>query len=453
MFAHISKQQFILIATSISYIVVTLDTSIVNVALQSISNSFLVNISQLQWIVNAYTLAFASLILTAGTLGDIFGAKKIYLIGLLIFTASSLLCGFAPNINILIMARVLQGIGAALLIPNSLFLLSQNYPDPKQRAKAIGIWTGLASIALILGPLIGGIFIHFLSWRSIFLINFPICLIGLWLTIYYIPKQHVQNVNKTLDLKGQIFAILSLFFLVATLIEAPHLGWTSIYVFMGFAISALSLIFFLRVESTQKNPMMPLSIFKNLIFVACVYVAMVTIFVTYGLIFILSLYFQKVLDYSAFQTGLALFPMALSIMVANFFTAHWTQSHGAKRTVFLGIFLLFLGALFLVILINNSNYLELLFALIIFGFGGGLISPSVTAEMLNHVEAVNVGVASGILNTLRQTGGALGVAIFGSLSEMLSIEVGLHLSLLICGFLTLFTLVIWWKSTIKTSHA
>ncbi len=449
---HKKNANIILIATSISYIVVTLDTSIVNVALQSISNDLSVNISGLQWIVNAYTLTFASLLLTAGTLGDKWGAKRIYLLGFWVFTFSSLLGGFAVNINLLIFARILQGIGAALLVPNSLFLLNQNFTDPKQRSKAIGIWTGLAGTALILAPLFGGILIKFFGWRSIFLVNLPICLIGIWLTIQYIPNIIITKTSKKLDIYGQFLAVFTLLTFVATLIEAPHWGWFSLYTFTSLGLSLVCLILFLIIEHQQSQPMMPLPIFYNKFFSISVYLAMVTVFISYGLFFLLSLYFQTILHYSALQTGLALLPMAIAITISNFSTGYWTQAKGAHWPTFTGLLLLIMGCFFMQILNVQSSYKEILLPLVIVGFGAGLITPAVTSEMLHHVEPHHVGIASGILNTLRQTGLAIGIAMFGAFIESFSFIKGFHLSLWICIFFAISAICLWWATMFKSKN-
>ena len=217
-------QKRVLIATSLSYVIVILDTSIVNVALEPVAASLGSDISGLQWVVNAYTLTFASLLLSGGALGDRIGAKAVYLAGLLIFAGASALCGLAPDLQILVAARVAQGVGAALLVPCSLTLINHAFPVARQRASAIGVWAGCGGIAMAAGPLAGGLLIHLLGWRSIFLVNVPIALIGAWLTTRVDSVRPAASA-RPMDVAGQMLAIVALGASVAVLIEGAKLGW------------------------------------------------------------------------------------------------------------------------------------------------------------------------------------------------------------------------------------
>src|SRR6266581_1349358 len=254
-----------LAAMILGYGVVQLDVTIVNTALDSISGSLGGGVSELQWVVTSYTIAFAAFILTAGALGDRIGAKRLFMAGFAIFTAASVGCALAPNAAILIAARAVQGLGAAILVPNSLALLSHAYPDEKQRGRAVGIWAAGASLALISGPLIGGGLIALIGWRSIFLVNLPIGLAGLWLSWRY-ATETTRYQQREIDLPGQIAAIAALGCLAGAIIEGGVLGWHNPFVLAGFVASAVVAVLFVLRELRAPQPMLPLSLFKHRLF-------------------------------------------------------------------------------------------------------------------------------------------------------------------------------------------
>src|SRR5580693_2088690 len=251
-----------LAAMSLGYGVVQLDVTIVNTALNSIGSSLGGGMSELQWVVSAYTIAFAAFILTAGALGDRVGAKRVFMAGFAIFTAASVGCALAPNAATLIAARGLQGLGAAILVPNSLALLSHAYPDPKARGRAVGIWAAGASLTLTAGPLVGGGLIALVGWRSIFLVNLPIGLAGLWLSWRYVGET-TRSPQREFDLPGQIAAIVSLGCLAGAIIEGGTLGWSNPIVISGFVAALVLAILFVLQERRASQPMLPLSLFRH----------------------------------------------------------------------------------------------------------------------------------------------------------------------------------------------
>jgi MFS transporter, DHA2 family, methylenomycin A resistance protein len=251
-----------LAAMSLGYGVVQLDVTIVNTALNSIGTSLGGGVSELQWVVNSYTITFAAFILTAGALGDRIGAKRIFMAGFAIFTAASLACALSPNAMNLIAARAMQGFGAAALVPNSLALLNHAYPDDKGRGRAVGIWAAGASLALISGPLIGGALIALVGWRWIFLVNLPIGLAALWLSWRYVMDTK-PSPQREVDLPGQIAAIVALGCLAGAIIEGGARGWSDIYVIAGFVASALLAALFVLQERRAAQPMLPLSLFAS----------------------------------------------------------------------------------------------------------------------------------------------------------------------------------------------
>ncbi len=252
------------------------------------------------------------------------------------FTLASALCGIAPILGVLTAARVLQGIGAAMLVPCSLTLLNHAYPDPGERAGAIGVWAGCGGAALAAGPLVGGVLIGWLGWRSIFLANVPIGLIGLWMTWRINDSRKAGN-PRHLDLSGQLSAILALGTLVAALIEEPSLGWRSPMVLTGAAISITAWIAFLTIEARRAQPMLPLSFFRNGTFSGAAVVAMATTLTFFGLIFVLSLYFQQVRGYSPLRTGLAFLPLTAVVTAGNMVSGRWAKARGFRWPVLAGL--------------------------------------------------------------------------------------------------------------------
>jgi DHA2 family methylenomycin A resistance protein-like MFS transporter len=438
---------------SLGYGVVQLDVTIVNTALNSIGSSLGGGVSELQWVVSAYTIAFAAFILTAGALGDRVGAKRVFMAGFAIFTAASVGCALAPNAATLIAARGLQGLGAAILVPNSLALLSHAYPDPKARGRAVGIWAAGASLTLTAGPLVGGGLITLIGWRSIFLVNLPIGLAGLWLTWRY-ASETTRSPQREVDLPGQIAAIAALGCLAGAIIEAGAAGWTNPFVIAGFIASVILAILFVLQERRAAQPMLPLTLFRHRMFAAASLVGFLVNVAFYGLIFVFSLYFQRVNGWSPFLTGLAFLPMMGAVLPVNLVAAHLAERIGAPQTIALGAALSAIGCLALLGIAPGTSYLEIWVQLVIIGGGLGLLVPPLTSTLLGSVEKSRSGVAAGVLNATRQTGSVLGVALFGSLvGRAGSFMPGAHQSLMISALLLAAAgAVIWSVATAKPSQ-
>lgn len=442
-------QRRVLAATSISYFVVILDTSIVNVALERIALSLSTDVSGLQWIVNAYTLAFASLLLTGGTLGDRWGARHIYMAGLAVFTLASALCGIAPTLEFLAAARILQGIGAAMLAPCSLTLLNHAYPDPGERACAIGVWAGYGGAALAAGPLVGGVLIYLLGWRGIFVVNVPIGLGGLYMTSR-IDQQEVWPKGRHLDLTGQLAAIIALGVSVAVLIEGTALSWRSPLILGGIAVGVFAWVAFLSIEAFKSEPMLPLGFFRNGVFSGASVVGMTTTLTFFGLIFVLSLFFQQVRGYSPLLTGLAFLPLTAVVTAGNMVSGRWAKRHGARWPAMSGLALTAVGLVGLLLIGPAAHYWLTALPLLAVGFGSGLITPAVTAALMGTVEKDRAGIAAGVFNSARQTGAALGVSIFGALiGAFQPFEIGMRYVLWSAIAITLIALV-WWMSATRS---
>lgn len=407
----------VLLATSLSYVVVILDTTIVNIALGKIAASLGADVVGLQWVVNAYTLTFASLLLTGGLLGDRLGARQVYLTGLLVFAAASALCGTSANLTMLVAARVLQGVGAALLVPCSLTLIRAAYPDAKERAGAIGVWAGCGGVAMAAGPLVGGLLVHWLGWRSIFVVNVPIAACGALLTLR-IPAGRPARVEH-MDIAGQAAAIVALACSVAVLIEGAKLGWTSAQIVVGIVAAIAGWVGFVMIERRRAQPMLPLGLFRNPVFSASVFVSLVSALVFYGLLFLLSLYFQEGRGWQSLRTGLAFLPLTVMVTAGSFSAGRLGAALGTKRVVLVGFLLYALGFVGLLALAHDAPYWRVALCFPAVGFGSGVITPAATATLLGAVDPSRAGVAAGVLNASRQAGSAFGVAIFGVLMTLI----------------------------------
>jgi DHA2 family methylenomycin A resistance protein-like MFS transporter len=434
-----------LAAMSLGYGVVQLDVTIVNTALGSIGSSLGGGVSELQWVVSSYTIAFAAFILTAGALGDRIGAKRVFMAGFAIFTAASVACALAPMATVLIMARGIQGLGAALLVPNSLALLSHAYPDDKQRGRAVGIWAAGASLALTAGPLVGGGLIALVGWRAIFLVNLPIGLAGLWQTSVY-ARETSRSPQREIDLPGQIAAIAALGCLAGAIIEGGALGWSHPFVIAGFAASAVMAILFVWQERRASQPMLPLSLFQHRMFALTSLVGLLVNVAFYGLIFVFSLYFQRINAMSPFATGLAFVPMMGAVLPVNLLAARVAERIGAPVTIAAGAALAAFGCLALLGIEPGTSYWATSAQLIVIGAGLGLLVPPLTSTLLGSVEKSRSGVAAGVLNATRQTGSVVGVALFGSLiGQSNAFMAGAHEALVISAALLLIAAAMIWR--------
>jgi MFS transporter, DHA2 family, methylenomycin A resistance protein len=400
---------------SLGYGVVQLDVTIVNTALNSIGTALGGGISELQWIVSTYTIAFAALILTAGTLGDRVGAKRVFIAGFAIFTAASLACALAPSIAVLIAGRALQGLGAAVLVPNALALLNHAYPDERRRGRAVGLWLAGASVALTAGPLVGGALIAAVGWRSIFLVNVPIGLAGLWLTARY-TDETPRSAERAPDLAGQALAIGALGCLAAAIIEGGARGWSNTFVLGGFVVAAILAGLFLFEEGRVPQPMLPLTLFSRRTFSLMALAGLWANVAFYGLIFMLSLYFQQINHWSPLATGLAFVPMMGAVLPVNLLAPRLAERIGGTAVIAIGASIAAAGCVALLFIAPGTSYGAMCVQLLALGGGLGLMIPPLTSTLLGSVEKSRSGLAAAVLNSARQTGSVLGVSLFGSLA-------------------------------------
>jgi MFS transporter, DHA2 family, methylenomycin A resistance protein len=439
-----------LAAMSLGYGVVQLDVTIVNTALGSIGTSLGGGVSELQWVVSAYTIAFAAFILTAGALGDRIGAKRVFMSGFALFTAASLACALSPNAAILVVSRCVQGLAAAILVPNSLALLGHAYHDDKARGRAVAVWAAGASLALTAGPFLGGTLIALVGWRSIFLVNLPIGLAGLWLTFRH-AGETTQLPQREVDLAGQIAAVVALGALAGSLIEGGALGSRNPLVMTGFLVAAVVAALFVWQEARAPQPMLPLSLFRHRMFAVTALVGLLVNVAVYGLIFVFSLYFQQVNGLPPFATGLAFVPMLAAVLPVNLLAPHLAERIGARATIAVGATVSATGCLAMLNIAAGTSFWALCVQMIAISGGLGLLVPPLTSTLLGSVEKSRSGIAAGVLNATRQTGSVLGVALFGSLvGRPGAFMAGTHASLVISAAVLLVAAAsIWWGGTME----
>lgn len=403
-----------LVAAALGFVVVLLDVSVVNVALNALRDDYATDVAGLLWVVNAYTLVFAALLLTSGALGDRFGARRIFVLGLAVFTLASAACGVAGSLPALVVARLAQGLGAALLVPNSLSMLQRAFPDKAQRSRAVGWWGACGGISLAAGPVLGGLLVTHVGWRSIFLINVPIGLLGIYLTLRHVAADAGGD-GRRLDWGGQATAVVALAAMTAALIEAGPLGWAHPLVRYGLVVALLAALAFIRIETRSPSPMLPLGLFRIPVFAVASMVGIVVNFAYYGLIFVFSLFFQMQQHFSSQLTGLAFLPMTVVLVAFNVLAGRLITRTGPRLLMVSGLTLAAFGYLLLMPVSIGGSYWLLAGPMLLAASGIALVVPTMTNATLSAVDPSRAGIASGVLNCARQVGGMLGVATCGYL--------------------------------------
>ncbi|WP_305125987.1 MFS transporter [Streptomyces odontomachi] len=401
-----------LVASLLGFTVITIDVSAVNIALPAIRDSLSGGMAGLQWVVDAYTLMFAALMLSAGAIADRAGARRAYAWGVALFTLASLGCALAPGIGVLIAARVAQGGAAAVVMPASLALVRQSYEDARERARAIALWTVGGSVAMAAGPVLGGLLTESAGWRAVFLLNLPVGLVilGLLVRVPGSPRRPAA-----LDGGGQLTAVLALAGLAFTVIEGGHLGWTSPLVVGAAVLAVASGIAFRVVESRHRQPMVPLAMLRDRKVNIPLLVGFAVNAAFYGGIFLLGLYYQQLRGMSETAAGLMFVPMSAVVTVSNLLSPRLAERIGRRPVIVAGQ-LVFSGAMLAMLPLAAHTPVWLVLVLLLpLSVGGALTVPALTALLIDAAPGERAGTASGLLNSLRQTGGALAVALFGSL--------------------------------------
>jgi EmrB/QacA subfamily drug resistance transporter len=406
------RRWWILGVLCFSLLVIVLDNSILNVAIPTIIRDLQATNSQLQWIVDSYTIVFAGLLLTAGAMGDKFGRRRALQLGLLIFGFGSFLAAISSSATGLISTRALMGIGAAFIMPATLSIITNVFP-PQERAKAIGIWAGVAGLGAALGPLTGGFLVEHFYWGSVFLVNLPIVVVGLIAGIVLIPESKDPSAPR-LDPVGAVLSIAALSLLLFAIIEAPTHGWLDPKT-VGIFVAGLILgVAFVTWERKIPEPMLDMSFFKNPRFSAANGAITVVFFAMFGSIFLLTQYFQFVLGYSPLETGLRMVPFALTLMVVAPTSSQVVNRFGTKRTVTAGLTLVASALVTMAFLEVDSGYEQIVWRLMLLAIGMGLTMAPSTDSVMGSLPLGKAGVGSAVNDTTRQVGGALGVAIIGS---------------------------------------
>jgi EmrB/QacA subfamily drug resistance transporter len=401
-------------AVAFGLFMIMLDNTIVNVALPSIQSDLHIGISELEWVFNGYALTFGVLMLTGGKLADMLGRRRIFIVGLLVFTVASLFCGLATSAGWLIGARVVQGAGSALMNPATLSIVTATFP-PRQRGMAIGIWAGVAAMALAIGPLAGGLITQHLGWNWIFFINVPVGILAIIVTRLVVDESRDTSADQRLDLPGLLSSGIGLFALTYGLIEANDFGWTSARILSLFAVAAIGLAAFVLLELRQRAPMLDLSLFKNGTFAGANSVMLLVGLAMFGVFFYNSLFIQNILGYSAVQTGATFLPMTVLIILVAPFAGKYSDRVGSRWLMGLGMVLL-AGSLFIFSRLDaSSDFWNLLPGLIVGGFGMALVMTPTTSAAMGSVPIDKAGVGSAVLNSMRQVGGALGIAVIGAI--------------------------------------
>ncbi len=421
------RRWWALAATCVGLFMALLDVTIVNVALPTIGRDLNAQFSDLQWVINAYALALAVLLVSTGRIGDIFGRKRIFIAGLGLFSLGSLICALSSSVTIggfshiqvLIAARAFQGIGGSVMLPLSLAIISATFSGPL-RGVAIGIYGGVTGLATAVGPVIGGILVEKVSWQSIFYLNVPIGVVGMLLALWAITESRDASAPRGIDVFGLVTLSVSLFCLVLALIQGndPDKGWTSPYILTLFAVAAVALIVFIIGELRLKHPMVDPRLFGNASFTGAAIVAFALSAGLFSLFFFLTLYLQNYLGFSALDAGIRFLPLSGLVLVTAPLAGAFTHRLGAKPIMFAGMVMI-VAAVLLMTRISagdaQADWLVLLPAFILGGLGSGLVNPPIAEVAVGTVNRDRAGMASGVSAVCRQIGTAFGIAFLGAL--------------------------------------
>jgi EmrB/QacA subfamily drug resistance transporter len=404
----------VLLICSMSLLIVGLDVTIVNVALPSIGRDFHAPLSGLQWTVDAYTLVLASLLMLSGSTADRLGRRRTFVIGLFTFTAGSFLCSLAPNLTMLIVFRMVQAIGGSMLNPVAMSIITNTFTVPRERAQAIGVWAAVVGVSMALGPVVGGLLVTSVGWRSIFWINIPVGLTAVVLALRYIPESKAP-VARRVDIPGQVLVIMCLSTLTYGIIEAPDRGWSSPLIIGAFIVAAVSLAAFLYWEHRVSEPLVDLRFFHSVPFSSATVIAVAAFAALGGFLFLNTLYLQDVRGLSPLRAGLDTLPMAAMTMLIPPFSGRIVGRRGGRIPLVIAGTTLCLACLMLVGLSATTPFTWLFTAYVIFGIGFGFVNAPITHAAVSGMPRAQAGVAAAIASTSRQIGQTLGVAVVGAL--------------------------------------
>jgi EmrB/QacA subfamily drug resistance transporter len=409
-----SRRWWALAAVSLANFMAYLDNNVTNVALPTIQRDLHLSVAGLEWVVSSYLLVLAGLLLVGGRVADVYGRRRVFHVGLAIFTLSSLVAGLAGSGGMLIGARSVQGLGAALLLPATLAIIMATFRDTRERTMAIGIWGAIGALALAVGPVIGGVISQHVHWGWIFLINVPIGVITFAIGMWSIAESRAESVSRSLDIPGLLTSAIALTTLTYGLIEGQDRGWTSGIILGSFAVAVAALAAFLVIESRTANPMVNLSIFRSSAFSGGLGTFMIWGFGILGIYFFTSLYLQNVLGFSPTRAGLAFVPMALCVAVFSAVAPRVVSLLGSHRTVAFGMVIMVVGLVLFVGQGAGATFAGLMPGFILFGAGAGLMNVPLTNSAMDAAPAHQAGIASALLNASREMAGLLGVTVIGA---------------------------------------
>jgi EmrB/QacA subfamily drug resistance transporter len=397
-----------------STLVISVDNTILNVALPTITKTIGASSSQLQWIVDSYTLVFACLLLVAGALGDRFGRRRTLALGLIWFAITAVYSSVGNSPTDLIIGRGLMGIGAAFIFPSTLSILTTTFTDPTERGKAIGIWASVSSLSMVVGPISGGLLVDHFGWHSVFLVNVPFCVIALVGTMLYVPKGE-RDLSRRLDPIGAVLSMLAVGTLLLAIIQGPEWGWRSSGVLGATAMAAAFFVAFIVWEQRVESPMLDIQIFRHPVFASAALAVTLTFFAAFGASLLTTVYFQSVQGFSALKTGLLMLPIAVAMFSLGPRVAGLVSRYGTRDVMTAGLSILAVG-----VALHSSNTIMSSFTLslvprFMLGVGMGLVMPPATMAIMSSLPPSHAGIGSAVNDTTRQTGGALGVAIIGSI--------------------------------------
>jgi EmrB/QacA subfamily drug resistance transporter len=412
--ANRSRRWWALAAVSLATFVSGLDNSVVNVALPTIQRELGLSLSGLEWVVSGYVLAFAGLMLVGGRLADVYGHRRVFRLGLVVFTAASLLAGLSPTGSVLIAGRGLQGLGAALLTPAALAILPATFVDKRERDRAIGLWSAVAALALAVGPVTGGFLAERWGWAWIFFINVPLGLIAYAMAGWALPEHHTAHARRRLDLPGLAASALALIGLTYALIEGASRGWSSPVILASLAVAAVGACAFVIVETRSSDPMIDLSLFADRVFVGGTLILGLWAFGVFGVYFFTALYLQNVLGFSPTAAGAAFVPLAAVTAVAAMAAGPITHRLGAARVVSASLAIMAAAILGVASVGPDGSLTDLMPWLLAYGAGAGLLVP-LNSAVLGALPTARAGAASGVLNASREMFGLFGVTVLGAI--------------------------------------
>ncbi|MFI7337992.1 DHA2 family efflux MFS transporter permease subunit [Streptomyces sp. NPDC050085] len=407
------RRMLILAICCMSLLIVSLDTTALNVALPSMAKDFDATLSGMQWTIDAYTLVLASLLMLAGSTADRVGRRKVFRIGLVLFTAASAACSLAPNLETLVAFRMVQAVGGSMLNPVAMSIITNTFTDPRERARAIGVWGGVVGISMAAGPLAGGLLVDSIGWRSIFWVNVPIGLAALLLTMRYVPESRAPRARRP-DPVGQFLVIALLGSLTYAIIEAPDAGWTSTRTMLFAGIAVAALIGLLLYEPRRTEPLIDLRFFRSAPFSGATLIAVSAFASLGGFLFVSTLYLQDVRGLDALHAGLWMLPMAAMSLVCAPLSGRLVGSRGPRLPLLIaGVTMTASGVLFAAFDAETSNA-TLVLGYVLFGIGFGFVNAPITNTAVSGMPRAQAGVAAAVASTSRQIGSTLGVAVIGA---------------------------------------